>query len=471
MHASSIARSRSLPGFLASALLICAALAGCGAPARGLPPGTLEAAGPALPSWSGGLTQESLAASCPRGEACVVGLAHGFADAPTALKAARVNAYVQLAERVFPVQVAARFHSVETLEGSSASEAITTELVGRMRDTRVLEEFWLKRRSHDLKGAHQVFDGWVLVAAEPQALAALYQDEVRRSLETARELGARLQAALDELRGTPAPGDAVVRGLALLKDARQALEALQEVVGRAEARAGLEALERRVGALLEVRAGTPDVALAAHRLRVPLTLSAGRAPLAGVVLQVGRPGGVDLTSLVTDRSGVVQVELTVPAWLAPGELEVVPVDAPALARRLPLPVPWTCVRAGQEWRVGGPLGAQVLALVQARGPEGATALAASTRACSGAPSPAREAALTLVVSVNTSQVRRQGKVAEICGAEGTASAALRWGGEEARVFLALKPVGGAGVDASSVARRLAEAVGAVLLEALATVRL
>ncbi len=159
-------------------LALCIAiLCACSTPGRPLPPGTIEASSTPLPNWTGGNPGEL----CPSGQRCVVGQFTDATSKAQALESARTNAYLQLAQQAFPVQLIQRYQSERTSDDVQVSEALQAEVLGHLTGANNLEQAWIQRIRHEVNGSYPVYDGWALVAIDSHTLQGLYQKEIQRT--------------------------------------------------------------------------------------------------------------------------------------------------------------------------------------------------------------------------------------------------------------------------------------------------
>jgi hypothetical protein len=425
-----------------------------------------------MPPWSGGLTQEAVGNWCPKGESCVVGIAHGLTDTATALKSARVNAYVQLAERVFPVHVAARFQSVETLTDSTATEATTTELVGRMRDARVLEEFWVKRQSYDVRGGFVVYDGWALVAVNTVRLRQLYEEEVARSMTEASAVQEPLRRAIAVVdnSATASPQD-YVSAIVAMKAAQARLSALQDVAGKVDSEQLWVELFQRLDSKIKASISVDSYNLPGKTAEINLEVNAGGVglPSVGVVIvaeckQVDGKIARFEKELVTDETGLVSVEVPIGSWLKPCPTEYFLRDVPLLRRSIPITMPWKCLNFRLDWAVRGYLEDEVKSAVVSREAELRGLVSASATLCgrevSGtADDHCASADIVLHLSGSLGNPVRVGGTTLRIGGTAVVGLLLRFAGQEfGKRDARSEAVAGLGANAEQMAQGLSERI-------------
>jgi len=388
--------------------LIAVAVAGFACTVGGirLPPGAVEAADREMPLW----TKDPRGKACPPARLCVAGTATGTATLAEAQQGARYNAYLQLAERAFPVQVVQKYRGERHNDEQSVTEETRTELLGRLKGAEILHEFWVRRHVYNVQGVKDAYDGHALVAIDPARLPTLYEDEMRRTREEARTLLASLGRAGAALTGPAVQAADVASAVAACQDAGRRLSGLQDCPEKTEVAGALDVLARRADGLMQIELAAVAPRPGARVLLASLSVRTSGVPLAGFPLLIGVEGRDDgVREVRTDPSGVAQTDIPLASRLAPCTLRVSLPGIPSVVRALPVPAQADCVRLRWAIDTSGFLGDEIRTALYRRTTEIEAGVGSRARTCGpDAGARALDVTVTLASSLNQPAALGQG---------------------------------------------------------------
>ncbi|MFB6262503.1 MAG: hypothetical protein ABEL76_02585 [Bradymonadaceae bacterium] len=320
----------------------------------------LNASDTDLPDWM----FDGADSACPTGHTCVIGRSSGAVSRSRAISASEADAYRQLAERAFPVEVRGQLsfrreqssRRGETTRSSTTKVQTQTRVAGRIREAEVVDHAWIERREYTETGSREIYEAWSLIAMETAQLETLYEEEKRRSERRISELTARVRDSIDALETRAKPAD-VRAGIVSHREVTAEMEGLLEVSGYDELASQLDRLETALAERVRLVFTGAEYDFGTRRVRVDVELLADGEPVSGVELAAeatcaSSPPSVGTTSPEGTTSSQVELE----TLFADCNLRVWPAGAEGLSAERKLGPIATCFDIDSRVSLSGPIG-------------------------------------------------------------------------------------------------------------------